>query len=611
MRFFSMSGGLVFLMALGAQAAPGDTLKIKAYDDVPITTDPKGSGRSMYYTKVLFPPKAQSFRRLFLRFEMGCHPERRCGEWDTSNHLYLVRRNKQTPEKEELTELMRLITPYGFYWKAEDKWRFGWNYELTDFLPVLRDSVELAYRHNGWENSADRGWTIDLTFRFVEGPPIRQPLGWTVLPWKDAKYGDPKEPITKSWRPYVFTPKPETHSLRVQLIQTGHGNDKQDGCAEFCAKHRSIYLNKTRVSKRYLWRKCGFNALFPQAGTWPIDRGNWCPGELVHPDNYEMVLENKQEQTLRVEMEPYLVDTAKVKDAQGMYQMTAYLFEYGAPSLEWDASVEEVIAPNSDPLYNRYNPICGEPIVVIQNSGTNTLNAVRLRYRLLDGPFHEHVWQGTLKTMQRDTVTLKGLLDWHLGQGIFEVGIESVNGYEDEYAPNNVFRTTYLPPPMYDSDTFDLDITTNKASDKENTMFLRNLTTDEVVFSDNHLVAEDAYLNKIPVVGGSCYVFVFSDEGRAKDQKEHALKNAEELYADGLYFWFRKVEGRGDISFPNNDLRSGKKFIRYNPDFGSRITHAFTTAGKPLPYKPTSWQLFKKRAKQKLRPEKKSSPPRK
>ena len=40
------------------------------------------------------------------------------------------------------------------------------------------------------------------------------------------------------------------------------------------------------------------------------------------------------------------------------YIMAAQLITYSAPNFSVDASMEEILSPNNDFYYNRFNPIC-------------------------------------------------------------------------------------------------------------------------------------------------------------------------------------------------------------------------------------------------------------
>ena len=75
-------------------------------------------------------------------------------------------------------ELYRYITPYGIGLDlGDDGWT--WWYDVTDYLPLLRDSVEL--QAGNWQE------LLDLKFHFIEGEPARDVLDVEAF-WK-GQYG--------------------------------------------------------------------------------------------------------------------------------------------------------------------------------------------------------------------------------------------------------------------------------------------------------------------------------------------------------------------------------------------------------------------------------------
>ena len=64
-------------------------------------------------------------------------------------------------------ELYRYITPYGIGLDLdEDGW--SWWYDVTDYMHLLRDSVQLEA--GNWQE------LLDLKFHFIEGEPAREVL---------------------------------------------------------------------------------------------------------------------------------------------------------------------------------------------------------------------------------------------------------------------------------------------------------------------------------------------------------------------------------------------------------------------------------------------------
>ena len=124
-----------------------------------------------------------------------------------------------------------------------------------------------------------------------------------------------------------------------------------------------------------MWRStCDFNPLFPQGGTWIYSRANWCPGAEVSPYEYDLSSYLPDDSiTVDYDMQSY------IWNGQGStpnYRIEGYLFEYQPASFTNDASIEDIVAPNNIKYYARYNPMVGKPIIVIKNTGKDTLKSL-------------------------------------------------------------------------------------------------------------------------------------------------------------------------------------------------------------------------------------------
>ena len=64
-------------------------------------------------------------------------------------------------------ELARVITPYGSM--LANNWEFTTTFDITDFVRILRDSVEIRCHYSGWSS----GFSATLDFEFIEGTPAR------------------------------------------------------------------------------------------------------------------------------------------------------------------------------------------------------------------------------------------------------------------------------------------------------------------------------------------------------------------------------------------------------------------------------------------------------
>lgn len=76
------------------------------------------------------------------------------------------------PDHKDRYELCRYITPYGN--QISPDWKFEWEVDVSDYRPLLVDSVELdgSSLYYGW---IPGGWAehLELTFEFIKGTPPR------------------------------------------------------------------------------------------------------------------------------------------------------------------------------------------------------------------------------------------------------------------------------------------------------------------------------------------------------------------------------------------------------------------------------------------------------
>ena len=50
-----------------------------------------------------------------------------------------------------------------------NNWEFTTVFDVTDFIQILRDSVEIRCHYSGWSS----GFSATLDFEFIEGTPAR------------------------------------------------------------------------------------------------------------------------------------------------------------------------------------------------------------------------------------------------------------------------------------------------------------------------------------------------------------------------------------------------------------------------------------------------------
>ncbi len=542
-------------------AADGDTIIVKCHEDVVIQTDPS-KGFTDYPAWAEFPDVNTDYYKVYAYLTFECAPGLRCGEWDYLNYIRLGRVGGVNGQDYNW-ELARYITPYGFYWEDGDGWKHGWYMDFTDYATLLRDSVEIVYRHTGYEARNDRGWKINLSFHIVEGKPVREPLNITRL-WNGSfQYGNANAPIEDNLQEQTVTLGANTESATLKIIQTGHGADNTQNCAEFCPKERTVRWDGTVVEKRDIWRDCGYNSLYPQAGTWLYDRTDWCPGAPVVPSDYHFFnLTGGSTHTMDIDMEAH-----SATSGFGRYVFSTYLIEYGAPNYQHDVELLSVIAPSEEYQHLRYNPICDNPIIVIKNNGAQNLTSLDIDFGPPGSTTRSESWSGDLAFGEIDTVYLTTPIWWGGGADALTFALRNPNGQTDEFDHNNRKTVPVNAPPMLGEQPI-IFLVTNKAA-SENYYYVRDLSNDSIIHVGDNLQNSTLYRDTMPKLRlGGCYQFEFYDDGPPPASFP--------LNEDGLGWWANSNDGSGILR-----ILSGGGNVNFGVDFGEKIIYQFR-AGWPL-----------------------------
>jgi hypothetical protein len=535
---------LLLLLNVSLFAAPGDTTRVVSHDSVHIET---GGGYTDYPSWVVFPQA--DMHKVILNLTFRCPFGENCGEWDYLNYIYLKRRGMQDTLPLNI-ELARYITPYGNSYNQA--WKGAWKIDVTDFAPLLKDSLEIVYRHTGYETNVGRGWNINMWFEMVEGTPIRPFVKVNKLWNGNYSYGNPANPINTQLGSREVTLDAATQSIRSYIVQTGHSFGDPENCAEFCPKQRTLKMDGTTYLQKYVWRdQCGENPNFPQAGTWIYDRSGWCPGDMVYPDFSDLTVEPGTTHSFTCEMQNYVNQGGSSPN----YVIESFLFEYGAPTFTNDASIEEVLAPSEDYYHARFNPICGSPRIVIRNNGSAPLTSAVIAYGDAAGWQSTFNWTGNLGFMKSQEVELPATVLWN-NAGTFKASITQANGQADEYAPNNTFYTRYEAP-LSLPDSFVVNVRTNNFGGE----YSWTIVDDQgnVVAERSGMSSATEYKDTVRL-GYGCYTFRLDDAGE-----------------DGLSWWANTAAGSGFARLRRADASGFLK--TFGADFGSFVQEDFTVGG--------------------------------
>ena len=553
-------------------AEAGDTTEIITHQDVLIQTDPS-KGRTDYYGWGAFP-KEGNYQRMYAELSFECPDGLKCGEWDYLNYIYL--RTRKGEHNDTLNwEIMRFITPYGFSFNS--RWKHTWRFDITDFESLFRDSVEIQYRHTGYEAKNDRGWIINLKFVMIEGNPDREVLNIQRMYQKSVPYGDVQK-FRDNTPEFTWTPMGKTKTSRIKIIQTGHGMDQPSNCAEFCPRNRFLYLDGECFDTSLVWRAdCGENPVYPQAGTWIYDRSGWCPGQNVLEYNIDLP-ENGTEHTFDLDMESYTKSSGNSN-----YVITAYLIEYGDIKKGQDASIIDVIQPSTHPQHLRQNPICSEPIVLVKNNGKSPLYSIDLEYGIKGGTKSKHHWTGKLLFGETTEIRLPYQMDWTPVSNEFEASITETNGVGDWDPSNNTLSVEMPEPPKVMPEKIVVFFRSNNAPMENSWKILDaggNIYKERKSFPS----ANTLYRDTVELYNG-CFTFILDDRGTPNPSYP--------LNEDGIGWWGNTTDGNGSIQIRST---TGSILAAFNPDFGSEVRTEFSVGyavdKKDLGTRPSEMKIF-------------------
>jgi hypothetical protein len=436
-------------------------------------------------------------------------------------------------------ELARYITPYGNGLSLGSGWT--WTFDVTDYRKLLADSVHLTA--GNWQE------LLDMRFEIIKGTPSRDIVSIQNIYSGGYNYGNPSNPIDNALLPVTVNIPPNAVTARWKSRITGHGMDTPENCAEFCPKMHYFKVNGTQQFSKLVWRdNCDVNPLYPQGGTWVYDRSNWCPGAEVWTYDFELTpfITPGITAVLDHDVQPY-----SSTGGWNYYQIEDQIVTYGAPNFTNDASLETILSPSNDQMYQRFNTICTQPKIKIKNNGSNNLTSLTITYGMNGATPSVFNWTGNLKFEESAEVTL-GEMNWATGATYFTVTLSNPNGIADQYAPNNSRISKYNYPALMPTNF----IVTCKTNTRPwETEYVLKDAAGNVIFERNTLDANTIYRDTVTLAQG-CYEFRLTDSGE-----------------DGLSFWANTSQGSGYARF--NSMNGGV-IKTFGADFGGEIYQQFT-----------------------------------
>lgn len=539
---------VLFIFIQGsAFAAPGDTTWVTVFENKKI------EDYGAMDTTAVFPTTATEYRKIRMHYILGRYKcpatDTYCGDWDYATSVYAMPANADT------VKMGRVITPYSGNWALSRK--HDYVIDVTDYASILKGNMDMRYFYEGYS----WGFTITLKIEFIEGTPAQKALEVKSIYDGYYKYGDPADPIEDKLIAKNYTYTAPAVSAAIKNIISGHGADAA-GCGEFCSKYYQQHINGNLLEQKQLWKSdCGLNNIYPQNGTWIYERANWCPGEEVYPIYHDLknVTSAGNSFSADIDFQPY---TSPDPSSAGGYNIASQLITYGAINHSLDASIEDVISPNSDPNHARSNGICNNPIIKIKNVGSSPLTSLKIQYQLVGGTAATYDWTGNLAFNEEEIVDLGNNTGVFSGNesNQFLVKLVGINGQaSDENAWNDTYRTTTLGLKEYPS-KFRIKFKTNKSFSSTDTF---NETNWKILDAAGTTVAsrvdnanETTYIDSLDLAPG-CYTFVMDDTG-----------------CDGISWWANPNAGTGSIQWIRQESLGVLK--NFSGDFGCQFKESFT-----------------------------------
>lgn len=437
-------------------------------------------------------------------------------------------------------ELINFITPYGKGLNMNGLIGKTWEFDVTDYAPILTGRKFMAMESGKYQEDND------ITFVFYEGTPARKVLSlqqiWPNGVWKDATAGNILS--NAILEPRVIPLSATASMFKIRSAVSGHG---QEG--EFIPRNHTITINGSTNLTRNVWKECAENPIYPQGGTWVYDRAGWCPGAVVDTKEYEITAQVSPGQLLNID---YSLPVASNYGTSN-YRINNQLVSYDTMSFSLDAGVTYIKNPTDRVEFERFNPICNQPVVAIKNTGASTLTSLTLTYGRMGGLMATYQWSGTLASLTSTEVTLPQPNWLSSNTNQFIVIVSNPNGAADQYGLNDTLITNFNYPVVYpDKLVFELRTNNNGSY----TSYTLKDAAGTNILNKLGLLANTVYSDTVNLPL-DCYTFRLADLGD-----------------DGLSWWANTAQGTGYMRIRNG--YTGAIIKTFNPDFGDNIYQQFT-----------------------------------
>ena len=451
-------------------------------------------------------------------------------------------------------ELARVITPYGS--GLANNWEFTTKFDITDFIQILRDSVEIRCHYSGWSS----GFSATLDFEFIEGTPARDVVKVENIYSGGYNYTSSSDFEANKLTPQTKFIKSNSSQAMLKMTTTGHGFDNNTSAAEFKPIDYFVNVDETLTHTQYNWDSdCGENPIYPQGGTWIYDRANWCPGKRAQAFNHEITPHITAGDSIELNIDFQAYSWAGTQTPS--YIIECQLFQYEGSNFSNSAAIVDIIKPSLKDEYSRKNPICGKPLITIRNYGSSPLTTLDIEYKVVGGSIQSYSWTGNLAFLETEEVELPSLSNWSGSKNTFEVSLSNPNGQADEYVANNIMQSEFEYVPEY-PETFVLFVNTNAgaigSSQISETSWDFYNENNNIEYTSGDLIVNSDFRDTLTFTKG-CYTFIMNDTDE-----------------DGLDINWLNGEGVGLVRFKEVQASWLKSF---DANFGTNIIHQFTVGG--------------------------------
>ena len=448
--------------------------------------------------------------------------------------------------KTERIEIARFFLP----WLSEKtKQEPVFAFDISAYSPIFQQDANLYIESLNVKKTLEL--KVHFKWKLGQSPTkVNQIINLWRSDITGFSYADKENPINQQIENRTITVSEDIKYGLLKIYLSGIGDENHMPSEANCSKFYFLNINGQTVAKRPVWRNdCSLNSLFPQEGSWIFSRANWCPGQVLHIYNHFIHL--GADTTLTIDLQ--LQEAAKENPSLKNYLLSANLILFEKAQYENDAAIVEILAPNKSIDHNRYNPICGSPVIRVRNTGADTLRTVLIEYGLDDKNDNRYRWRGELAFMEEEIVYLPPL-NWYFYDQKnkpteFCVSVEEVNAKQDEYEGNNKRSTTLNLAPVYPNKISIQFSAPQAAADN-----IIELVDDMGIplFEANDFLNDSLYTFDLDLLPG-CYEFIVYDRA-----------------GNGIYF---PDEKNGILKILNTNTKEELKY--FEPNFGAEIRQQF------------------------------------